>query len=772
MVKTLIGNIKGPPGDKGKTPYIGENGNWWIDGKDTGVEATAGAAAAQSAAAAAQASATAAAKSASDAGTYATSASSSASAAQTAKTAAETAKSGAESAKSAAATSETNAGKSAAAASSSATAAQTAKEGAESAKTAAASSASAAKASETNAASAASSANSSKNAAASSATTAESAAVRAQECLNEVQTKLENGEFDGEDATIEEVTAEVDGSYLAQPTVTVTPGGTPSKRTFHFAFKGLRGLSGGGSGGGGTAVQADWSVNDPNDPSHVKERTHWKEVFDGPEGEIIPETSVSFVSSIASVTGTANGVQIGGKYIVTYNGTDYECIGRDSGDGAYIGNGSILNYGNLADTGEPFCILAFTSTMYQIWKPDSTKETVTVKVVGEKVVIWHKLDKGYLPDDIGYVPRQTVTWDGNTEGLQYFTLDNGEPYYKLSNLTPAKEELLKCVIEIYDSNNGSTRYLYEPVYIDDLEWGNGYAIFTSEDGSFAKGAIPEVIVVLENSDEIEAEPGVYLHRYSGSSVTFLSMTKSVSWGVPKKIDVGCLPVGYPSFSDAGTVLPETAFEFVGREAMIPAITLESDKHYLVNYMGFEYLCKASTFTSEGTTLGVALGNQKAIGGSDTGELFGLITFDPAIAENLGGVQTLLMSVAELNFTSGTISIQKVEPETMNPAFFPKLVVNFTKVNDDEKQNGVCDVTLQEIVEAFEAGARIEGRFVLYGATFILPLVMITKPYMINGSGSSGTYIFACSGVGTAVEVVWAGNSTGQELVTIKWRLSD
>lgn len=34
--RTLIGNVKG---QDGKTPYIGENGNWWIGEVDTGVRA-------------------------------------------------------------------------------------------------------------------------------------------------------------------------------------------------------------------------------------------------------------------------------------------------------------------------------------------------------------------------------------------------------------------------------------------------------------------------------------------------------------------------------------------------------------------------------------------------------------------------------------------------------------------------------------------------------------------------------------------------------------
>ena len=155
MAKTLIGNVKGPPG---VTPHIGENGNWWIGETDTGVSATAGAAAAEAAAAAAQA----------------------------AKTAAEAAKSGAESAKAAAATSETNAGKSATAAANSAATAKTSETNA--------------KTSETNAASSASSASSSKTAAASSATTAQNAANQAKSYRDEVAEMIAS--IDSEDDNV------------------------------------------------------------------------------------------------------------------------------------------------------------------------------------------------------------------------------------------------------------------------------------------------------------------------------------------------------------------------------------------------------------------------------------------------------------------------------------------------------------------------------------------------------------------------------------------
>lgn len=34
--------IRGPAGEDGKTPYIGENGSWWIGDKDTGSPSSVG----------------------------------------------------------------------------------------------------------------------------------------------------------------------------------------------------------------------------------------------------------------------------------------------------------------------------------------------------------------------------------------------------------------------------------------------------------------------------------------------------------------------------------------------------------------------------------------------------------------------------------------------------------------------------------------------------------------------------------------------------------
>lgn len=157
----------------------------------------------------------------------------------------------------------------------------------------------------------------------------------------------------------------------------------------------------------------DLAVNDPNAAGYIQNRTHWKEAT-GWVADVIPESTLEFKEGFNVVTlsgvSTFDGVQVGGLFTVTYNGVDYDCDGKDSGDGAYIGNGSLLNYGDLEDTGEPFCIVAFTNTVYQIWKADKTAETVTLKVVTRRGWIYHPLEEGYFPETL----RASVSYEPQT----------------------------------------------------------------------------------------------------------------------------------------------------------------------------------------------------------------------------------------------------------------------------------------------------------------------------------------------------------------------
>ena len=186
----------------------------------------------------------------------------------------------------------------------------------------------------------------------------------------------------------------------------------------------------------------DWNVNNPTWKGFIKGRTHWKEEY-GVDGVVIEETSVTFsgTTQFQTISGImSEAIQVGGKYTVTYNGVDYACIGKYY-DGAYIGNGSFMNVGvgNEEDTGEPFCIQLFGGDIYMLWKADKTKETVTVKVVGEKVVIWHKLDGRYMPEGYPYSDGVKLTElysalvetdpdSGVYEGAADLPLTEGETY--------------------------------------------------------------------------------------------------------------------------------------------------------------------------------------------------------------------------------------------------------------------------------------------------------------------------------------------------------
>lgn len=77
-----------------------------------------------------------------------------------------------------------------------------------------------------------------------------------------LQAAKESGEFDGADGISPTVTVEdIDGGHR----VTITD--KDGDKTFEVMD----------GAGGGASVQADWSVNDENDPAYVQNRTHWVE---------------------------------------------------------------------------------------------------------------------------------------------------------------------------------------------------------------------------------------------------------------------------------------------------------------------------------------------------------------------------------------------------------------------------------------------------------------------------------------------------------------
>lgn len=127
------------------------------------------------------------------------------------------------------------------------------------------------------------------------------------------------------------------------------------------------------------------------------DRTHWKEVRG--QGLVLEETQVSFTNETMAIRGigTSN-IFVGNKYNVSWRGQAYECTAFELFGSVCLGNSILMSGDN--DTGEPFCFEMTSSTTALCTKSTSKAETIAVGISGVQEIIYHKLDKIYLPDDL------------------------------------------------------------------------------------------------------------------------------------------------------------------------------------------------------------------------------------------------------------------------------------------------------------------------------------------------------------------------------------
>ena len=173
-----------------------------------------------------------------------------------------------------------------------------------------------------------------------------------------------------------------------------------------------------GAGGEGSG-SADWGQNDPNAAGYVKNRTHWKEV-NGVNIAVLPQTSVNFDTGAYLVHGFAENSFIeGNKYIVVWNGKEYEAYCYVE-DGTYIiGNGVLADMTTKTD--HPFCVVSFGGSACYVYKETDTDETITIKINGVQETIYHQLDPRYIPNmyyteerqDAEILPTSTAIDTGN-----------------------------------------------------------------------------------------------------------------------------------------------------------------------------------------------------------------------------------------------------------------------------------------------------------------------------------------------------------------------
>ena len=470
--------------------------------------------------------------------------------------------------------------------------------------------------------------------------------------------------------------------------------------------------------GGGTAVQADFAENDSTAAGYIKNRTHWREVI-GAEGEIIPQKSVvlTAASATVSITETYPLLIEGAAYIVKWRGQTYRCVAEKLGDDICLGN---LQYADstAAASDYPFCIRNRNSDgKYSVYDGQSSGvRTVVIKVDGDPEYIWHKLDKNYLPDDMG---------GGVTD---YNDLENRPVYAETVEVLPettvevdpdSGEGVLPDVVDVqvgktYTVRWNDTDYICTAQVHEPQEGIQAAALgdLGGMTGGESTGE-PFVVIVLDSATAAAVGAGVMFMALDGSE----TVTLSIVGEAVKKLDKKFLPEHSHSFKDLrdkpfyiekGTtvILPETTAEVEpgsGEGMLLDVVDLKAGDTIVVKWNGAEYPCTVETYPDPEMPV-LCFGNIALLDGTgDTGEPFIILSFDAEVAAALGAG---IMFMALDGSASVTLSIYDAIVHPIPTVYLPKMVVNFTMADD-----GSCkaDKTIEEIITAVNRGYDVVGR---------------------------------------------------------------
>ena len=357
------------------------------------------------------------------------------------------------------------------------------------------------------------------------------------------------------------------------------------------------------AGGSGGAAQADLAENDPNAAGYVKNRTHWRKLE---LGEAIIDTSVSLTfQTNKTVTGSvADGLTQGSTYRVVWGGAEYNCVcGVSGANEPYLGN-LALHDTSAESTDDPFCIVSLGGASYKVLRKVAGTYTLTVQALVKDV--WHKLDKRYLPNDLGGVKTvngQTPDENGNVEveGVtDYNKLENRPVYAETQEILP------ETTVEINEDGNGFLPDILD-VKVGDtvaVKWNGVEYTCTAEafpDPEMLIPCVGNLALMTESGDTGEpfimifadAETaavigaGVVLMALDGSA----SATVSIGKEVAHKMNGEYLPVGTPYVETFGDViLPETEVTIGegGMQLSCPVGTVITGKTYDVTFNGKRY----------------------------------------------------------------------------------------------------------------------------------------------------------------------------------------
>lgn len=147
-------------------------------------------------------------------------------------------------------------------------------------------------------------------------------------------------------------------------------------------------------------VKPNWNENNENSPNFIKNRTHWREEEEKLRKIIGPLTLYCGGDGYSEQQEGHPGLELGKIYVVTFDGTQYECEPRVYEDDALlIGNGTIYGDDNPGNN-EPFSIdfyqESFNTYSFYLNVRGSGEHTIAIHLK-EKITNFHRLEEGYLP---------------------------------------------------------------------------------------------------------------------------------------------------------------------------------------------------------------------------------------------------------------------------------------------------------------------------------------------------------------------------------------
>jgi hypothetical protein len=170
--------------------------------------------------------------------------------------------------------------------------------------------------------------------------------------------------------------------------------------------------------------EPDWAANE-GDAGHIKNRTHYVDTFgkvhkldnkfinsewmatkkQSGGAPVVDETTYTFSGKTLLLATIQKGfkINVGLEYDVYWKGEVYPCTAFEHSGELFLGNADIMSSvtSPYSNPDAPFLFSGYSDTINMVTKASATSEALTVKITTHAEIVYNKLPKEYLPDDIG-----------------------------------------------------------------------------------------------------------------------------------------------------------------------------------------------------------------------------------------------------------------------------------------------------------------------------------------------------------------------------------